>query len=112
MTLKDIRMNTFKDFILHIQGTTNSSKEKQETALYKEYMNQITNKNKTFFFMKYKKSIKTVLDKTSLHLCQSSTTYKELKNSSKKMKAQSLITQKDVQYRDNAYFQLGYFLQS
>lgn len=51
MTLnKDIRMNTFKDFILHIQGTTNSSKEKQETALYKEYMNQITNKNKTSFF--------------------------------------------------------------
>lgn len=62
--------------------------------------------------MKYKKSIKTVLDKTSLHLCQSSATYKEWKNNSKKMKAQSLITQKDVQYRDNAYFQLGYFLQS
>lgn len=30
--------------------------------------------------MKYKKSIKTVLDKTSLHLCQSSATYKEWKN--------------------------------
>ena len=58
------------------------------------------------FFMKCKKSMKTVFNKTGLHLCQSSTTYKELKNSSKKIKAQSLITQKDVQYRDNAYFQL------
>ena len=52
MTLnKDRRMNTFNDFILPIQGTINSSKEKQETALYMEYMNQITNENKTFFFM-------------------------------------------------------------
>lgn len=76
MTLnKDRRMNTFKDFILHIQGTINSSKEKQETALYMEYMNQITNENKTFFFM----NIRSHENCIGVHLRQSSTTYKELK---------------------------------
>ena len=35
MTLnKDIRMNTFKDFILHIQGTTNSSKDSIVYGVY------------------------------------------------------------------------------
>lgn len=35
MTLnKDIRMNTFKDFILRIQGTTNSSKDSIVYGVY------------------------------------------------------------------------------
>lgn len=48
-------------------------------ALYMAYTNQITNESKTFFFMKCKKSMRTVLDKTGVHLCHSSTAYRELK---------------------------------